>query len=672
MTATREVARDGTAAGKYAALFQTEAREHLEAIDAALLTLERAVSPRAVAPRAAVARELQADDAGDRAERMAIVFRGVHTIKGMAAAMGYQGVERLAHAIEGRCEPVRHGDEALGSELVALLLEATGALRAAVDDAATGAIAITPAIEALLARLTPSVRGSGIAALVGAMPAPETVRTRPADDDDRTRRLVDVALTADCPLKGVRAMIVLTKLRAIGTVQGTTPPLEQWQDAHFTGAFTVTLKTPLADADIATAVTSAGEVAKVVVHAPARETTGGRTSARTRARPAPAVTRTVRLDARRLDTLLDLVGELVITRDRLVRLVEGSAHPDRAVQRAARETAHLVSALQAEVLQARLLPTADVFDRFPRLVRDVARELGKDVSFVIEGRELELDRSLLDAIGDPILHLLRNALDHGIETPEVRRAAGKAPAGTLMLRAVRERATVRIDVRDDGRGIDREAVLARAREQGLVSPEQQTLDDHELLRLVAHPGLSTAAAVTSLSGRGVGVDVVNTRVRQLGGQLSLQSVPGQGTSFTLRLPTTIAITRALLVEIAGRAFAIPAVHVEECLAYHDGMRVHHEAGAAVTVRDEVVPLVALDERFGLVASSASGREEDQHLAIVEQGGKRAALRVDALVGQQDIVVKPLDPVRGSTPWFSGATVLGDGRLALILDVACLR
>lgn len=665
MSATRETAR---AAGKYAALFQAEAREHLEAIDAALLALEQ--SPSVSSPLAQVlGRGVSAPIV---AEQMATVFRGMHTIKGMAAAMGYIAAERIAHAVEGRCEPVRHGDERLGRELVALLLEATGALRTAIDDAADGAVALTPPVEALLARLTPAARGSGIAALVSAMPAPETVHSRPADDGDRTLRLVEIALTADCPLKGVRAMIVLTKLRAIGTVQATTPPLEQWQDAHFSGAFSVSLKSPLADGEIASAVSSAGEVAKVVVHAPARDAQSARGGARTKATSAsPAVARTVRLDARRLDTLLDLVGELVITRDRLVRVADGAAHPDRNVQRAARDTARLVSALQAEVLQARLLPASDVFDRFPRLVRDVARELGKDVSFVMEGRDLELDRSLLDAIGDPILHLLRNALDHGIETPAERRAAGKSAAGSLVLRAVRERASVRIDVRDDGRGIDRDAVRARAIEHGLVPPEQGPLDDHELLRVVAHPGLTTAAAVTTLSGRGVGVDVVNTRVRTLGGQLALESVAGQGTVFTLRLPVTIAITRALLVEIGGRAFAIPAVHVEECLAYHESLQVHHDSGAAVTVRDEVVPLVALDERFGLRASSASGEDDEQHLAIVEQGGKRAALRVDALVGQQDIVVKPLDPVHGATPWFSGATVLGDGRLALILDVVSL-
>jgi two-component system chemotaxis sensor kinase CheA len=631
---------------RYAALFQAEAREHLEAIDAALLALERAP---------------QSDQA---AEQVATLFRGMHTIKGMAAAMGYTAVERLAHALESRCEPVRHGDEPLHAELVAVLLEGTDALRTSIEEAADGRVSLTPALEGLLARLTPAHRGRGLAALVSAMPSPRTVQTRPVAQDDPADRVVEVVLTSDCSLKGVRAMIVLTKLRAVGAVQSTMPPLEHWQDAHFHGVFSVTLRSPATDAVLANAATSAGEVAKVVVHHPVHESRAPTTST-----VAPA--RTVRLDARRLDTLLELVGELVITRDRLLRVVDATTHPDREILRAARDTARLVSALQAEVLQSRLLPAADVFDRFPRLVRDVARELGKDVSFVMEGRELNLDRSLLDAIGDPILHLLRNALDHGIETPAERRAAGKSATGTLVLRAARERSHIRIEVRDDGRGIDRDAVLARAHAHGLVADAPTSLDDGDLLRLIAHPGLSTAKAVTSLSGRGVGVDVVNARVRALGGQLELESTAGEGTVFTLRLPVTIAIARALIVEVAGVPFAIPAVHVEEALAYHDALRVHHAAGPAVTVRDDVVPLVALDERFGLPPSSNVRGEEEQHLAIVELSGRRAALRVDALVAQQDIVVKPLDQVRGATTWFSGATVLGDGRLALILDVARL-
>lgn len=636
---------------RYAALFQAEAREHLATVDAALLALE----------------QQDVDAATDASTHAATLFRGVHTIKGMAGAMGYVRVEALAHALESRSESLRVADAAPDAALVALLFEGVDALSAAIDVACAGLSdaqddrAYDALLERLRVRAPEPVRASPVesgsrSALRDAMPTPATVQPV---GDERPLLHVDVTLTADCPLKGVRAMIVLTRLRGVGTVQGITPPLEQWQDSDFDGRFQVSLRTSASADELSQAAHGAGEVAKADVRAAVAR----------QANAAPAVrapARTVRLDAQHLDTLLELVGELVVTRDRLIRASDGAASTDRELRRATRDTARIVSALQAAVLEARLLPAADVFDRFPRLVRDVARELGKDVAFVVEGRELEIDRALLDAIGDPILHLLRNALDHGLEKPDARRAAGKKAQGTLTLRAVRERASLRIEVSDDGRGIDREAVASRAQSQGLAVPA--VVDDAELLRLVAHPGLSTATAVTSMSGRGVGVDVVHTRVRALGGQLELTSTPGVGTTFTLRLPATVAITRALLVEVSGQSFAIPAVHVEEVLAWHPTLRLKRPGGPAVTVRDEVVPLVALAERFGLPRSSAQQGEEEAHLAIVEQGGRRCALLVDALVAQQDIVVKPLDLVRGSAPWFAGATILGDGRPALILDV----
>jgi len=691
-----------TSVTRYAALFRAESVEHLAAIDAALLALEQAETADAHAE----------GHAGVVQEHTDTLFRGVHTIKGMAGAMGYVRVEEIAHALESRGELLRRGVLAPDAAALALLFDGVDALRAAVEacsaEGATDAAAPSDdaALTALLERLrapvggptiAPPTRTAGdtaprehsaagqapVAALRDAMPTPATVHTT---DDERPLQQVDVQLTADCPLKGVRAMIVLTRLRALGTVQGTTPTLERWQDADFDGRLRVLLRTTASADDLAQAVYGAGEVARAEVKAPAPAPAAGAFGARAaaglgvagarselrgsglRSTGVRAPTRTVRLDAQHLDTLLELTGELVVTRDRLLRAAD-SAPADRELRRAARDTARLVTALQSAVLEARLMPAADVFDRFPRLVRDVARELGKEVTLVVEGRELEVDRALLDAIGDPILHLLRNALDHGVESRAAREAAGKPPVATLTLRAVRERAALRIEVRDNGRGIDRAAVLARARAQGLAVPPSLD-DDAELLRLVAHPGLTTAASVTSLSGRGVGVDVVQTRVRALGGQLDLQSVAGVGTTFTLRLPSTVAITRALLVEVGGRPFAIPAVHVEEVLAWHPTLRVTRPEGPAVTIRDEVVPLVALGERFGLPRSSGA-QEDEAHLAIVEQGGRRAALLVDALVAQQDIVVKPLDLVRGSAPWFAGATVLGDGRAALIVDVgAC--
>jgi two-component system chemotaxis sensor kinase CheA len=638
---------------RYAALFQAEAREHLAELDATLLALEEA-GRTAASPL-------------DTSELVATLFRGMHTIKGMAGSMGYGTVERVAHALESRCEPVRRGDEAVHADVLALLFEGTDVLRAAIADVACGGDTAPAMVGSLLVRLRPPV-STPLASdpTRDAQPVPG-----PAVDGAAaaTIRHLDVHLVDDCPLKGVRAMLVLTKLGTLGQIRGTHPEQPSWQDETFDGRFRVVLASNVTDEALEQAVRAAGDVAQVYVRVPA----GATQAVQQRVRAvAPATARTVRIDPRRLDTLLDLAGELVITRDRLLRAIEALDHPDRDVLRAARDAARLVSALQDEVLQARLLPVGQVFDRFPRLVRDVSHELGKEVAFTMEGRDIEIDRSLLEAIGDPLLHLLRNALDHGIEDAAGRVAVGKAARGEITLRAVRDRASVIIQVQDDGRGIDRHAVLERARAQGLVAAEVQPLDDDALLRILAHPGFSTARRVTTLSGRGVGVDVVNTRVRALGGQLELETIEGAGTVVTLRLPVSLAITRALLVEVAGCTFALPAIHVSEATEYHESLRVHHTERPAVTIRDDLVPLVALDELFGLTRSSTLERHDgaagDRHLAIVDAGGRRAALLVDTLVAQQDIVAKPLDVVHGAAPWFSGATVLGDGSLALIIDV----
>ena len=465
-----------------------------------------------------------------------------------------------------------------------------------------------------------------------------------------------VRLTTDCQLKGVRALIVLTRLQALGAVRSLTPPQHTWQQEHFDGTFVVVLQCAHPDGEIEAAVRGAGDVARVSVRA---------VEVQSPSKGNGAVARTIRMDLSRLDTLLDLVGELVITRDRLLRAtdaaVEGGA--DRTLSRVAHETARLVSALQEEVLQVRMVPVGQVFDRFPRQVRDITRELGKDVQFTCEGREVELDRSLLDAIGEPILHLLRNALDHGIEDATTRVNAGKPATGQLVLRAGRDRSSVVIQVEDDGRGIDRDAIRLRAQSQGLLDGNVPALTDDELLRVLAHPGFSTASAVTSISGRGVGVDVVMTRVRALGGTLDLETAQGEGSAFTIRLPVTLAIIRALLVRVDTASYAIPAAHVVEVLEYTPGTIVTSAVDERLSWRDELLPVVRLRERFGL-----PGANDETFVAVVESAGRRAALFVDALLSQHDIVVKPLDVARGSVALFNGATVLGDGTPSLIVDV----
>lgn len=702
-------------AARYAALFAAESREHLAEIDEALLDLEQRLDARGAVDAATVDAPLAA------------VFRAMHSIKGMAGAMGHELVEQLAHALESRCEPLREGSEALSSTVLELLFDGTALLRQAIADAtdstaelpgrSSGEADTSQRAAQLMARLDASLgqprrhpqadtNGDGEAADLfpmaragsGALESNATETWGRADEETPQHtnlRHVDVRLTADCPLKGVRALLVLSRLQQVGLVRSTYPEQAQWTSEQFDGQFRVMLITGADDDNIAKAVHSAGDVAQVTVRQPAAARAATVPVADTSARAADLAagglsgdgargdstglaldgpSAFVRVDARRLDSLLDLVGELVITRDRLLRAVEASEHPDRETQRAARDTARLVSVLQDEVLQARLLPMAQVFDRFPRVVRDMARDLGKDVRFVMEGRDLAVDRSLLDALVDPLLHLLRNAIDHGLEDSTTRVAAGKPASGELIVRAARDRATVVVQVQDDGRGIDREAVRRRAQALGLLdaaqaAPGAAPLDDDALLELIAHPGFSTASNVSRVSGRGVGVDVVNTRVRALGGQLELETIAGVGTLITMRLPASLAITRALLVQVAGETFALPAAQVEEALVWHDELAA--PGAQAISLRDERIPLVALEEVFGLQRAEgdrAGTPDSERHVVVAEWGGRRAALLVDALLAQQDIVVKPLERVRGAAPWFSGATVLGDGSPALIVDV----
>ncbi len=595
---------------RYAALFFTESREHLAAMDTALLAIEQ---DRQVA-------------------HVDTLFRGMHTIKGMAAAMAFEAVEQVAHALEARCDPLRRGEVPLTDYEIAALFDGVDRLRATVDDAANGQTALTPT-----------------AAVPSSPPSPTN------------RRVVEIRLVADCPLPGVRAVLVLARVRSLLTVRSTQPPEATWAEEKFDGAFAITVEGDAEERVIVESVRGAGDVARVEV-----------VDARDREAAPTQVARTVRIDASRLDALLDLAGELVITRDRLVRALEAAdGPPDRQVQRATRETARLISALHTEVLEARMLPVREVFDRFPRLVRDTARELGKEVMLSTEGQEIALDRSLLDAIGEPLLHLLRNALDHGMELPDDRERVGKPRSGQLVLRAARDRASVVIQVQDDGRGIDRDAVRTRAAAQGLIPDSMTTLSDEALLNVLAHPGFSMATHVSTLSGRGVGVDVVNTRVRALGGHLELETLAGAGTVFTLRLPVTLAIARAVIVRVGTSLYAIPAAQVVEVVdAEQRDLSPGRDAmqRETVTVRDHLMPLVDLAVLFDEEILPATVADGGQYLAVVESAGRRAALLVDGLVAQQDIVVKGLDPVRGGSHWFSGATILGDGTPALIVDV----
>jgi two-component system chemotaxis sensor kinase CheA len=551
-----------------------------------------------------------------------------------------------------------------------VLFRATDVLEKAVEAAVAGRDGEVVATELVATLHTLGVSAPKRSSGGWTIPAPSGAGT-----------LVRIRLAPDTPLRGVRAFIIVKTLRTIGEVTNTEPSLEEIEADGFDTDFAVRLVTTSPAAEVERVIRKAGDVVFVRVDEPSR-VSGPRRPAVTietapAATPAPAAetksvvgqARHVRIDVRRLDTLMNLIGELLIARGRLSQLAGELG--DVTLEETVTQSSRLIGELRDEITASRMVPVSHIFDRFPRVVRDAARAVGKQIDFVVDGKGIELDRSMLDEIGDSIVHLLRNAVDHGIETPEGRTAAGKSPTGRLVLSAARDRSAVVIKVSDDGRGIDRERVLARAKRDGLVDANRTDLTEDELLRLLARPGFSTVDKVTDLSGRGVGVDAVYTRVRALGGAMDIRSVPGQGTTMILRLPLTLAIVRALLVRVADEVYAIPLAHVSETIELESDILKTVKGREVLLARDEVLPLMRLRDLVGLPAYQAPSEIALEHVVVIDLGDRRAGLVIDELTGQEEIVVKQYDAVREGLPFFGGATLLSDGTPSLIVDVSSL-
>ena len=600
---------------QYAELFLTESREHVSAINHSLLELERGAG-------------------GD--EPVSAIFRGVHTIKGMSATMGYTAVASLSHELETLLDLVRKGGRTVDARLMDLLFRAADLLERAIESAVSGlaAVDVAPMVAQLQAeagRGTPAYSSLAVTsefqiAMTGefpigvtsqfAIPAPDAW-TAPAPAG--AGLLVRVRLVDGTPLKGVRAYLVVEAAKKLGEVGAVSPAIEAIHADDFDRDIAFRLTTELSDEDVVAALRRAGDVddvragedppaAAVTPTAPVAKgtngngTNGGSTSGAVRQQ------RSVRIDLRRLDTLMNLIGELVITRGRLTQLT-GSID-DPALTETVAQTSRLVADLQDEIMTSRMVPVWQVFDRFPRLVRDAARSVGKPVEFTIEGKEVELDRSMLDEVGDPIVHLLRNAIDHGIEAPEVRRAQGK--------------------------------------------PES---------------GLSTSAMLTDLSGHGLGLAIVREKVEAMGGTVGLDpAADGPGARFLIVLPATLATFRGLLVHVAGRAFVLPSRQVERVgrVARSD---VQVDAGAAsVVLGDERLPLASLAAVLELPTAPADAARDKLQLVVIVSGDKRIAFVVDEVVGDQEVLVKPLASPLKRVRNIAGATVLGAGRVVPLLNV----
>ena len=635
---------------QYAELFLAESREHLSACNQLLLEWER--QPAGLTP-------------------VSGLFRAVHTVKGMAATMGYARVTDLAHRMESLLDVLRRGAHPATDELLQLLFRARDALERAVELSVVGRereLEVAEIVADLdhaalrLARAKVGAAAEGPREAGGVTPS--VVPPPPEVEAAATGRLVQVTLRPEAPLKAGRALLVLKRAQALGVVLAVTPPQTAFEAEDFEGRFSFRLDSPAAPDEIETALRAAGDVAHLTVGG--EEVRGSGLEGLPAAPAEGGRSRHIRVDLRRLDGLMDLIGELATARGRLNQLA--AERRDPAIDDVAIQVSRLSSDLQAEIIQARMTPVWQVFDRFPRLVRDLARELGKQVAFRVEGKEIELDRTILDELGDPLLHLLRNAVDHGIEPPAERRRRGKPPEGEIVLTAVRERASVAITVSDDGRGIDRPKILERAKRDGAVDAHAEALTDDQLLRVLARPGFSTAETVTSVSGRGVGIDVAMTRIRALGGTIDIRSEPGKGTAFVLRLPVTLAIVRAIIASVGPERYALPLTYVAETVELGTVTTTVVEGREAIVLRDRVVPLVHLRRLLAVTSDREPARAP---IIVLEMGDRRAGVVVDGMLGQQEFVVKGFDAPQGTLPVFSGATIMGDGIPALILDAGGL-
>jgi two-component system chemotaxis sensor kinase CheA len=666
---------------EYAQLFLTESREHVAAVNQSLLQLER----DATGPGAASA--------------VGEIFRAVHTIKGMAATMGYTLVADLAHELETVLDCVRRGELSIEATIMDTLFRSADLLEQAVEGAVAGREG-----DVVAADLIATLRGLTAAPATGSPPVPPPLAAPPLPEttSGTVGELVRIWLQPETPLRGVRAFLIVQALATLGEVVSTAPSIADLQNEDFDNEFSVRLATSQPAAEIERVARAVGDVFDIQVGeprasgawaaptpawgmpaltmTPAHDMAALSAMTLTPAQGVPAVpggdarsetgrVRSVRIDVRRLDALMNLIGELVIARGRLTQLA--TELRDVSLEETVMQSSRLITELRDEITASRMVPVSQVFDRFPRVVRDAARGVGKPVDFVIEGKDIELDRSMLDEIADSLVHLLRNAVDHGIEPAEARASAGKPAIGRLVLSAVRDRSAVVIKVSDDGKGIDRERVLERAKRDGLVDAAKTDLTEDELLRLLARPGFSTAEKVTGLSGRGVGVDAVYTKVRALGGAMDIRSVPGQGTTVLIRLPLTLAIMRALLARVGSETYAIPLAHVSETVELVPDVLRTVKGKEVLLARDEVLPLLRLRSLVGLPAYAPATEIDLEHVVVIDLGDRRAGLVIDELTGQEEIVVKQYDAVRDGPPFFGGATLLGDGRPSLIVDVSSL-
>lgn len=645
--------------------FIVEARELLQAMEQSLLQLE--------------------NEPADQ-DAIGAIFRAAHTIKGSAGLFGLAPIVGFTHIVEDVLDRLRDGDIAVDADLIALLLKCGDHMLELIDVVASRGEALTPAAlqrgEALREAL-------GVYHPLHATTA-DAVTAKAADGESAEvlwhislRFGADVYRNGMDPLSFLRYLQTLGQMVQVDTLTDSIPALENFDPESCYLGFEIDLRSTASHATLnevfdfvrdecevqITAVdeapinlASTGTELVTQAEPTHRSTAPQRVATASEAKPRDG--NYVRVNADKLDELINLVGELVIASAGASLLARSCNHDP--LHEATSTVSGLVEEILDGALHLRMIPIGDTFNRFRRVVRDVSQELGKDIDLLISGAETELDKTVVEKIGDPLMHLLRNAMDHGIESAEARRAAGKSSKGHLSLNAYHDSGSIVIEIADDGAGLNRERILEKAQERGLVA-SGAVLSDQEIYNLIFEAGFSTAEAVTNLSGRGVGMDVVKRNITLLRGTVDLDSRPGQGTVVRIRLPLTLAIINGFLVGIDQATYVIPLDMVQECIELDEPQRDSSREQGYLDLRGEVLPLVHLRDHFNHEGPAA----RRQNVVVVRYAEHKAGLVVDDLLGEFQTVIKPLGKLFGALRGISGSTILGSGAVALILDVPAL-
>lgn len=682
---------------QYLEIFIDESKEHLQSLSDELMVLEK---------------EPENQDTINE------IFRAAHSLKGMAGTMGYKRMQNLTHNMENVLSEIRNGKMKVSSGLVDVLFQCLDALENYVsniqnssDEGTDDNESIVKELNAVLSGATPQVAAQTEEKTVVSAGEAKYKNLVLADFEKNAINeaigkglnvfAITVSVEPSCILKAARAFLVFKGLEGHGEVIKADPTVQDIEDEKFDLDFSIVFLSEESFESIIGIIKNVSEIKEAVgeqikqpfaeeVKAENKSVEKEETVSAKNAAPAPAApaktaspaknggkavaSRSVRVDIEKLDVLMNLVSELIIAKNGLVSASTNehaevhSAGFNEQIEYLERVTTNL----HESVMKVRMMPIESVVSKFPRMIRDLSKKLDKKMELYMTGEDTELDRTVIDEIGDPLMHLLRNSADHGLESAQVREERGKPEVGSIFLDAYQDGNNVVIEVRDDGNGIDTEKVKRKAIEKGVITQEQSdTMTEKEIVDLLFKPSFSTADKISDVSGRGVGLDVVRSKIEALGGDIEVRTTYGEGSAFIIRLPLTLAIIQALMVKLGGEKYAIAlgSIQTIEDVPVTDIKYVHSKE--VIHLRGNVIPLVRLRELLDVPADAAEEETESLTVVIVKKGDKQAGLVVDSLIGQQEIVIKSLGKYININKMISGATILGDGEVALIIDANTL-